>query len=56
MLPFIYIHTENLIENGNFCLFAAIRNGKRKFVFPGRQTMNGNQRLLSQQTNVLSMP
>ncbi len=31
-------------------LFAANRNGKRKFVFLPRQTINENQRLLFQQT------
>jgi hypothetical protein len=37
-----------LSENGSFRLFAA--DGKRKFVFLGQQTINGNQRLLFQQT------
>ncbi len=30
--------------------FSANGNGKRKFVFLGRQTRNGSQRLLHQQT------
>jgi hypothetical protein len=38
------------MENGNIRLFAANGNGKRKFVFLGRQPINGNQRLLCQQT------
>ncbi len=38
--------TEN--RNGKLPLLSA--NGKRKFVFLGRQTINGNQRLLCQQT------
>jgi hypothetical protein len=37
-------------ETANFRLFATNEKGKRKFVFLGRQTMNGNQRLLFQQT------
>jgi hypothetical protein len=39
------------MENGNSQLsfFDENRNGKRKFVFLGRQTINGNQYLLFQQ-------
>jgi hypothetical protein len=37
-------------EAAIFGLFAANGNGKRKFVFLGRQTINGNRRLLFQQT------
>ncbi len=33
----------------NFHLFTANRNGKRKFLFLGWETINGNQRLLFQQ-------
>ncbi len=40
---------KKLTENGNFRLFAVNRNGKRKFVFLGRQTINANRRLLFQQ-------
>ncbi len=36
-------------EPANFCLFAAKGNGKQKFVFLGRQTLNGNRSLLFQQ-------
>jgi hypothetical protein len=35
----IYIFT--YIYNGNFRLFAKTENGKWKFVFLGRQTING---------------
>jgi hypothetical protein len=47
------------MENDSFSLFSAKpklpfvyckRNGKRMFVFLGRQTINGNRRLLFQQT------
>ncbi len=41
---YIYIYT----ENGNLRLFAP--NGRRKFIFLGRQTINGNRHLLFQQT------
>jgi hypothetical protein len=34
----------------NFHLFAANGNGKRKFVFRGRQMKNSNRRLVFQQT------
>jgi hypothetical protein len=46
----IYTHTlkTELKEEDNISLFAA--NGKRKFVFLGRQMINGNRRLLFQQT------
>jgi hypothetical protein len=37
-------------ETANFRLFAANRNGKRKFAFLGRQTINVNQLLLFQYT------
>ncbi len=37
-------------KTANFCLFAATGTGKRKFVFLGRQTINGNRRLLFQKT------
>ncbi len=33
-----FLQTET--ETANFCLFAANGNGKRKFVFLGRQTIN----------------
>ncbi len=33
-----YIHTYTVLKNGNFPLFAANGNGKRKFVFLGQQT------------------
>ncbi len=36
-----------IMEIGNFCWFAA--NGKRKFVFLGRQAINGYRRLLCEQ-------
>jgi hypothetical protein len=39
-----------LTQNSSFRLFATNRNGERKFVFHGLQTINGNQRLLLQQT------
>ncbi len=37
-------------ETANFRLFAAKGNGKRTFIFLGQQTINGNRRLLLQQT------
>jgi hypothetical protein len=47
----IHIYTENGTNgNGNFRLFDANGNGKRKFVLLGRPTINGNLRLLFQQT------
>jgi hypothetical protein len=59
----LYIYRKmELTENGNFSLFAAKQetetanfhlsseNGKRKFVFLGRQTINGNRSLLFQPT------
>jgi hypothetical protein len=50
----VYIYPEKeLTENENFHLFAA--NRKKKFVFLGRQTINGNRRLLFQQTRPLCM-
>ncbi len=53
--PYIYIRKMELMENGSnlkrqLPLFAANRNGKRKFVSRGWQTINGNQQLLFQQT------
>jgi hypothetical protein len=39
-----------LTENSIFRLFATNRNRKRKFVFHGLKTINGNRRLLLQQT------
>jgi hypothetical protein len=36
-------------ETANFRLFAANGNRKRKFVFPGRHTINDNRSLLFQQ-------
>jgi hypothetical protein len=30
-------------QTANFSFFAANRNGKQKFVFLGRQTIDGNQ-------------
>jgi hypothetical protein len=47
---YVNIRGMELMENGNFRLLAANGNGKRKFVFLGRQTINGNRRLLFQQT------
>ncbi len=44
MLPFQYIYTYT--KNGT----TESGNGKRKFVFFGRQTVKGNRRLPSQQT------
>jgi hypothetical protein len=53
-----HVSMSELTENGNTRLFAANgkrkrqtfvclqKNGKRKFVFLGRQTINGNRRLL----------
>jgi hypothetical protein len=38
------------MEIANFRLFAANRNRKRKFVFFGRQEINGTRKLLFQQT------
>jgi hypothetical protein len=57
----MYVRKTELTENSNFHLFAAItenrngklaanRNGTRKFVFLGWQTVNGNRRLLFQPT------
>ncbi len=37
------------METANFCLFSANRIGKQKFVFPGRQTINGQRHLLYSQ-------
>ncbi len=48
MLPFQYILYIRKTKTANFRLFFA--NRKRKFVFLGRQTINGNRRLLFQQT------
>ncbi len=56
MLPLHYtVYTVHkgkrlLKENGNYRLFAANINGNRKFIFLGQQTINGNVRLLFQQT------
>jgi hypothetical protein len=65
MLPEFRKRKTELMKNGNFhwfvcckqkkemansCLFAANGNGKRKFVFLSRQTINGNRRLVFQQT------
>ncbi len=48
MLPFLYIY--NIYkENGNGKLRLISANRKQKFVFLGRQTINGNGRLLCQQ-------
>jgi hypothetical protein len=51
MLPFqyLYIYTQKveLVENGNLRLFSA---KKRKFIFLGRQMINGIRCLLFQQT------
>jgi hypothetical protein len=47
MLPFKYIYTI-YTQNGNVRLFGT--NGKRKFVFLGLLRINGNGRLLIQQT------
>jgi hypothetical protein len=47
--PYCKRKTE-LKEKGNFRLFAGDRNGKRKFFFLDRQTINGNRLLLCQQT------
>jgi hypothetical protein len=44
----VYPRKTELTENGNFRLFA--ENKKRKFVFLGRQTIHGKQRVLCQQT------
>jgi hypothetical protein len=41
MYIYIHLHIHIYMENGN---------GKQKFVFLGRQTINGNQGLLFQQT------
>jgi hypothetical protein len=38
-LPIVFCKREK--KTANFRLFAANGNGKRKFVFLGRQTMNG---------------
>ncbi len=53
---YIYTHTNTYIyfpkSNGKrqLPLFAANGNGKRKFVFLGRQTINGKRNSLFQQT------
>ncbi len=49
---YIVSQKAKLVENNNFCLFAANgkRNRKWKFAFLGLQTINGNQHLLCQQT------
>ncbi len=48
---YIYICTYiQKTETVNFRLFVANGNGKQKFVFLGRQTINSNRRLLFQQT------
>jgi hypothetical protein len=47
-LPFVFCKRKAGISN--FSLFAAIRNRKLIFVFLGRQAINGNRRLLLQQT------
>jgi hypothetical protein len=45
----LFVCCKRKTETANFRLFAANRNGKRKFVFLGQQMINGIQRLLSQQ-------
>jgi hypothetical protein len=42
-------------QKANFRLFAANGNAEQKFVFLGRQTINGNRRLLFQQTPSMSV-
>ncbi len=46
---YTYIYIKKM-ETANFRLFGAGGNGKRKFVFLGRQTINGKRCLLYQQT------
>ncbi len=46
----LFVGCKQKMETENFRLFAENRNIKGKFVFLGRQTMNGNRRLLFQQT------
>ncbi len=51
MYIYIYIFSSIcLLLTAKIRLFAANGNGKRKFVFLGRQMINGNRRLLFQQT------
>ncbi len=40
---YIYVRNTELMENGSFRLFAANGNGKRKFDFHDRKTINGNR-------------
>jgi hypothetical protein len=47
---FPFVCYKRKTETANFHLFAANENGKRRFVILGRQTINGNRRLLFQQT------
>jgi hypothetical protein len=51
---YMYMFAENRTygktETANFHWYAGNGNGKRKFVFLGRQMINGNRRLLFQQT------
>ncbi len=42
----LFVSCKRKIEMTNFCLFAA--NGNAKFLFLGRQILNGNRRLLFQ--------
>ncbi len=46
---YIYVRNTELMENGSFRLFAANGNGKRKFDFHGRKTINGNRWVVFQQ-------
>jgi hypothetical protein len=47
---FPFVCSKHKAEKAKFCLFTANGNGKQKFVFLGRQTINDNRQLLFQQT------